>query len=73
MDNNSERVIKLAGFALAHAAWSVSDGETRCTLALVEKGDEYQLYRFEADTIPESVETARQKPGELAADRWVLA
>jgi hypothetical protein len=73
MDDNYELTIKLAGLTLAHAAWSVSNGETLCTLALVEKGDEHELYRFEADSIPESVEAARQKLKELAADRWALA
>src|SRR5574341_477124 len=73
-NSSLELVINLAGFALAHAAWSVSDGGTLCTLALTEKGNEHQLYRFEADALPESVEGARQKLIELqpSIDRWVL-
>jgi hypothetical protein len=43
----------LAGFALAHAAWSVSDltaDELLCPLALVEIDRARRLVRFEADT-----------------------
>ena len=45
--------VLLAGFALAHAAWSVSDipaGELLVPLAVVEKNGGRQLLRFEAKT-----------------------
>jgi hypothetical protein len=73
-NDSLELVISLAGFALAHAAWSVRDGETLCTLALSEKGNERRLYRFEADSLAESVENARQLLQDLqsSVDRWVL-
>lgn len=44
-------LLSLAGFAFAHAAWSVSDlseGELLVPLALIEKSGERQLLRFEA-------------------------
>ena len=50
--------MRLGGFALAHAAWSVEDGETLCTLAVLEIDGERELVRYEADSIPESVEAA---------------
>jgi len=52
------RALRLGGFALAHAAWSVEDGETLCTLAVLEIDGERELVRYEADSIPESVEAA---------------
>jgi hypothetical protein len=74
-DKPHQLTIKLAGFALAHAAWSVSEGETLCTMAFTENGSDRQLFRFEADPIPESVEIGRQHLNDLQADleRWVLA
>ena len=38
MSDNVIDALHLAGHALAHAAWSVEDGETLCTLAEVEVG-----------------------------------
>ena len=73
-DKLHQPIIKLAGFALAHAAWSVSKGETLCTMAFTENGSNRQLFRFEADTIPESVEIGRQHLNDLQAEleRWIL-
>lgn len=51
-------MLRLAGFALAHAAWSVEDGETLCTMAMVERDGKRELVRYEAPTIPDSVEAA---------------
>jgi hypothetical protein len=69
-----ERLMWHAGFTLAHAAWSVSGGETLCTLAIGETVSERRNYRFESDSIAESVERARTElrrmDGELEA--WVL-
>lgn len=66
-------VIKLAGFALAHAAWSVCEGETLCTLAVVENDNERQLFRFEG-TISDSLDKAREGLAQLELDGayWAL-
>jgi hypothetical protein len=74
-NDSLELVIRPAGFALAHAVWGVSNGETLCTLALSEKSSERRLYRFEADSLAESVENARQllQEAQPSVDRWVLA
>lgn len=49
-----DRALSLAGFVLAHAAWSLSDCEEDdllCPLAIVEQQDgARRLMRFEADT-----------------------
>ena len=51
--------LRLAGFALAHAVWSIEDGETLCTLALIERaGGGRELGRYEAPTIPDSLDAA---------------
>lgn len=42
-----EAAFRLAGYALAHAAWSVEDGETLIPLALVEVDGSRELIRFE--------------------------
>ena len=51
-------VLRLAGMALAHAMWSVDDGATLCTMAMVEAGADCELVRYEADTVEESVDLA---------------
>ena len=63
MNDDDRALLRLAGYALAHAAWSVEDGETLCTLAMVEQAGEEQreLLRFEAPTIPISVEMAHEQ------------
>lgn len=67
------RLLRLAGVALAHAAWSVEDGETLCTLAVVEAGGERAIHRYECHSIAESVEGAHRqlaeqlRPGDCAA------
>ena len=51
-------LILLAGFVLAHAAWSVSDlpkGELLVPLAIVEKNGQRQLLRFEAQTQEQAI------------------
>ena len=52
--------LHLAGFALAHAAWSIEDGEILCTLAAVAVDEKREFVRYEADSIPESAELADQ-------------
>lgn len=51
--------LRVGGFALAHAAWSIEDGERLCTLAIVDVEGDRELVRYEADSIPESVDLAR--------------
>ena len=71
--------LALAGFALAHAAWSLSDtveDELLCPLAVIEMRDgERRLMRFEADTQEEAIiagKTAvREATPEAAA--WAFA
>ena len=52
--DDTEAVLRLGGMTLAHAAWSIEDGSTLCTLAVVEVDGERELVRYEADTIDES-------------------
>jgi hypothetical protein len=61
-------MLRLAGLALAHAAWSVEGGETLCTMAMVERDGGRELVRYEAPTIDESVEAARADLREHLAD-----
>jgi hypothetical protein len=79
MTSLPQPALSLAGFALAHAAWSLSDtddGELLCPLAVVERhGGERRLLRFEADTQEQAIiagKTAmREATGEAAA--WAFA
>jgi len=72
-----DSLILLAGFVLAHAAWSVSDlpkGELLVPLAVVEKNGQRQLLRFEAQTqaqaIAEGKTTLTNRQAEL--DAWAF-
>ncbi len=72
-----DSLILLAGFVLAHAAWSLSDlptGELLVPLAVVEKNGQRQLLRFEAQTqeqaIAEGRATLTNRQAEL--DAWAL-
>ena len=60
MTDDESVALRLAGFALAHAAWSIEDGETLSTLAMVEVDGKRELVRYEADTIAESVDVAHE-------------
>lgn len=71
--------LSLAGFALAHAAWSISDtedGELLCPLAVVEARDgTRRLVRFEADTQEEAIIAGKTAMREAAHDAaaWAFA
>jgi len=72
-----DSLILLAGFVLAHAAWSVSDlpkGELLVPLAIVEKNGQRQLLRFEAPTqaqaIAEGKTTLTHRQAQL--DAWAF-
>ena len=51
--------LRLAGFALAHALGSIDAGGTLCTLAFVERQDQRELVRYDADSIADSIALAR--------------
>ncbi len=58
----------LAGFALAHAAWSVSDTtaeELLCPLALVETNGARRLVRFEAESQVAAIALLKQATTEF--------
>ena len=72
-----DSVVLLAGFVLAHAAWSVSDlpkGELLVPLAVIETGGQRQLLRFEAQTQEQSIAEAKaslaKRQGRL--DAWAF-
>ncbi len=65
-----DSVILTAGFALAHAAWSVSDlpaGELLTPLAIVERDNQRELLRFEADTQEEAIAKGKRTLENLKA------
>jgi len=68
----------LSGFALAHAAWSVSDlpkGDLLCPLAMVEMNGERLLTRFEAATQAEAIARGKESMAKMTetADAWAFA
>ena len=73
-----EVALSLAGFVLAHAAWSVSDlpeGELLVPLAIIEKYGKRQLIRFEAETQEEAIKKGKSALTEAkeTADAWAFA
>ena len=58
MPEASDLHLRLAGMALAHAVWSIEDGETLCTMAMLQDGEKRYITRYEADTISDSVAEA---------------
>jgi hypothetical protein len=73
----SDLAVLLAGFVLAHCAWSVSDlpkGELLVPLAIVEKNSQRELLRFQAQTqeqaIADGKATLAKRQSEL--DAWAL-
>jgi len=66
----------LAGFVLAHAAWSVFDvRETLVPMAVIEKDGKRTLVRFEADTQAKAIDKgkASMAAATKTADAWALA
>jgi hypothetical protein len=68
----------LAGFVLAHAAWSISDlpnGDGFVPLAVVVVNGERQLQRFAASTPDEAVAKGRaaMKAAMSSAEAWAFA
>ena len=73
-----EAALLLAGFALAHAAWSISDvpeGELLVPLAMVEEAGQRRLVRFEDATQEEAIRKGKAAMAELTAtaDAWAFA
>jgi hypothetical protein len=75
----SQPALSLAGFALAHAAWSISDledGDHLCPLAVVVQHDgSRRMTRFEADTQETAIlagKTAMRSATSIAA-AWAFA
>jgi hypothetical protein len=63
MASLSAESLFLAGFTLAHAAWSVSDttsDELLCPLAVFEKDGERRLLRFEAETQEQAIRAMKE-------------
>jgi hypothetical protein len=74
----SDEAISLAGFLLAHAAWSISDlsaGDLLCPLAAVERTGAREFMRFEAEdqstAIKHAWETIDKLPGGYSAWAFV--
>jgi hypothetical protein len=71
--------LSLAGFALAHAAWSLSDSEDDellCPLAVIESREgERRLLRFEAESQEEAIIAGKTAVREATADvaAWAFA
>jgi len=73
-----EAAAVLAGFVLAHAAWSVSDlpkGELLVPVAFVKVNGERRLLRFEAETQELAIERGMSAMQEatFTADAWAFA
>lgn len=74
-----QRALALAGFVLAHAAWSLSDGvdgDLLCPLTVVESGDgERKLARYEAESQEEAIIAGKSAMREVKdnAAAWAFA
>jgi hypothetical protein len=71
-----ESALVLAGFALAHAAWSISDTtELLVPLAMLERNGKREVMRFEADTQEEAIARGNAKMAAIGKDFdcWAFA
>ena len=74
----AESAVLVAGFALAHAAWSVSDlpaGDLLTPLAIVVRGEKRELLRFEGATQADAIAGGKGKLAQLKAEvaSWAFA
>ncbi|SRR5260370_12325334 len=72
----TESALLLAGFALAHAAWSISDApDLLVPLAIVERSGQRELMRFEAGTQQEAITRGKAHMHALTGeyDDWAFA
>ncbi len=66
----------LAGFVLAHAAWSISDtSDLLVPLAVVERNGQRKILRFEATTQEEAIAQGKAQMASLSTDvdAWAFA
>jgi hypothetical protein len=68
----------LAGFVLAHAAWSVSDlpeGDLLVPMAITEVGGERKLTRFEAETQEQAIAKGKEfvADQQASSSAWAFA
>jgi len=71
-----ESALLLAGFVLAHAAWSISDAPVLLVpLAIVEQNGQREIIRFEAETQEEAISQGKAKMATLGTevDAWAFA
>lgn len=71
-----ESALMLGGFVLAHAAWSISDApDLLCPLAIIERGKQRELLRFEAETQSEAISKGKETLAIHGADAdcWAFA
>ena len=74
-----QSALSLAGFTLAHAAWSLSDtddGELLCPLAVLQQQDGTRRFmRFEADTQEQAIIAGKTAMREVGSDvaAWAFA
>jgi hypothetical protein len=71
-----ESALLLAGFVLAHAAWSISDApDLLVPLAVVERNGQREIMRFEADTQEEAIAHGKAEMATLSGDvdEWAFA
>jgi hypothetical protein len=69
-------VLLIAGYVLAHAAYSVSDlqsGELLIPLAVTQTGEEQEVVRFEAETQEEAIANAKLELEKLKASVDIYA
>ena len=72
----SESALLLAGFVLAHAAWSISDSpDLLVPLAIVERNGQREIMRFEADTQEEAITHGKARMAALGTEveAWAFA
>ena len=74
----SEAVVLLAGFVLAHAAWSISDvpvGELLVPLAVIERSGTRYLQRFEGPTQDAAIASGKDAVAEATTrgETWAFA
>jgi len=71
-----ESALLLAGFLLAHSAWSISDApELLVPLAMIERNGKREILRFEAATQAEAIARGKAKMASLGqdVDYWAFA
>src|SRR6476620_7258122 len=71
-----ESALLLAGFVLAHAAWSISDApELLVPLAALKQNGQRKMLRFEADTQEEAIAHGKSEMAAHAVDvdDWAFA